>query len=222
MSITSKSRTTPGTSAYGSDYRASFLRDAHRLIARGYGRLIPSSFSRTEEEVVTEELVVAIKEAREAPGAASWMQRYEVLDDIRVRHPNRRGKKRPRVDIEITNIGPGRRPRFHYEAKRLGKGHAVGEYVGETGLGCIIGGDYAREHDEAGMLGYVQSGTCDAWAPKIERKLLENRKGHHLVDGSVWEKSSLTGELTHVFRTQHNRPSIARPVDVYHTLLLFC
>ena len=45
-----------------------------------------------------------------------------------------------------------------------------------------------------------------------EKKLLENRKGHHLVDGSIWETSRLTGELTHVFRTQHNRPSIDRPV----------
>ena len=196
--------------------------NAHRLIARGYGRMRPSSFSETEEEVLTEELVVAIKGAIEASGAASWMQRYEVMDDLRVRHPEKQGKKRPRVDIEITNIRPGRRPRFHFEAKRLGKGYAVGQYVGRKGLGCIVAGDYAREHDEAGMLGYVQSSTCGAWAAKIEKKLLENRKGHHLVDGSIWETSRLTGELTHVFRTQHNRPSIARPVDVYHTLLLFC
>lgn len=160
MSITSKSRATPGTSAYGSDYRVRFLRNAHRLIARGYGRMRPSSFSETEEEVLTEELVVAIKGAIEASGAASWMQRYEVMDDLRVRHPEKQGKKRPRVDIEITNIRPGRRPRFHFEAKRLGKGYAVGQYVGRKGLGCIVAGDYAREHDEAGMLGYVQSSTC--------------------------------------------------------------
>jgi len=222
MSVASKLRKESGTSANRSDYRASFLRDAHRLIARGYARMTPSLLSKTEEEVVTEELVGAINEQIEAPGADTWMQRYDVVDDVHVRHPKRKGKKRPRVDIEILNVRPGRRPRLHFEAKRLGRRHSVGQYVGRKGLGCIIAADYAREDDDAGMLGYVQSGTCDAWAPKLEKKLLENRKDHHLVDGSVWETSALTPELTHVFRTQHNRPSLARPVDVYHTLLLFC
>jgi hypothetical protein len=103
------------------------------LRATWASQVVLGPLSKTEEEVITEELVVAIKDAIEAPGAASWMQRYEVVDDIRVRHPKKRGKKRPRVDIEITNMRPGRRPRFHFEAKRLGKGHAVGQYVGRTG-----------------------------------------------------------------------------------------
>jgi hypothetical protein len=184
--------------------------------------MTPSLLSKTGEEVVTEELVVAIIEAIEAPGADSWMQRYHVVDDVRVRHPQKRGKKRPRVDIEITNMRPGRQPRLHFEAKRLCRGHAVGQYIGRKGLGCIIAADYARDHDDAGMLGYVQSGNSDDWATKIEKKLLGNRNVHHVVEGSVWETSELTPELTHVFRTQHNRPSLARPVVVYHTLLLFC
>jgi len=142
------------------------------------------------------------------------------VDDVRVRHPEKSGKERPIVDIEITNMR-GRRPRFHFEAKRLGKDHAVGQYVDRKGLGCIIAADYAREHDDAGMLGYVQSETCDAWAVKIEKKLLDRGNAYHLVDGSAWETSALTPELTHVFHTRHNRPSLGRPVDVYHTLLLF-
>jgi hypothetical protein len=222
MSIASKARAIQGASTNRPDYQASFLRDAHRLIARGYARLDPSLFSKTVEEVVTEELVVAITEAIEAPGAAAWMQRYHVVDDVRVRHPKKRGKKRPRVDIEITRTKPGRRPRLHFEAKRLGRRHAVGQYVGRKGLGCIIAADYAREHDDAGMLGYVQSQTCDTWATKIERKLRDNRHIHQLVAGSDWERSGLTPELSHIFRTQHNRPSLGRAVNVYHTLLLFC
>jgi hypothetical protein len=50
----------------------------------------------------------------------------------------------------------------------------VGQYLGRKGLGCIIAADYAREHDAAGMLGYVQSETCDAWVHKIEGSLLED------------------------------------------------
>jgi hypothetical protein len=222
MSIASRVQKDSGTSTNRSDYRASFLRDAHRLIARRYARMTPSSFSKTEEEVVTEELVVAIRDAIETAGAATWMQRYDVSDDVHVRHPKRSGKKRPRVDIEFMSMRPGRRPRLHFEAKRLGKRHTVGQYAGRTGLGCIIGGDYARDHEEAGMLGYVQSGTCDGWGTKIQKKLLGNRNAYHLVEGSVWQASRLTPELTHVFCTKHNRPSLARPIDVYHTLLLLC
>jgi hypothetical protein len=72
------------------------------------------------------------------------------------------------------------------------------------------------------MLGYVQSDNCEAWAQKIGKKLRDNKNRHQMVDGTDWERNRLTPELSHVFRTQHNRPSLGRPVNIYHTLLLFC
>ena len=149
------------------------------------------------------------------------MHRYHAVDNLPLSHPKKSGKKRPRVDIEITNVRAGRHPQFHFEAKRLGKGYPVGQYVGRQGLGCIIHADYARDHDDAGMLGYVQTGTCDGWGAKIGQKLMANEVTHCLVNGSCWRQSIVTKELSHTFRTQHDRPAISRPVDIYHTLLLF-
>jgi hypothetical protein len=221
MSIASKAAKKAGSSSNRPDYVASFLRDTHRLVARGYARMTPASFKGTIEEVITEKLVEAINAAIQSPGAESWMHRYHAVDNLPLSHPEKSGKKRPRVDIEITNVRAGPHPQFHFEAKRLGRGYPVGQYVGRKGLGCIIHADYARDHDDAGMLGYVQTGTCDDWGAKIEKKLMGDGATHCLLPGSSWRQSIITKELSHTFRTQHDRPSLSRPVDVHHTLLLF-
>ena len=63
-----------------------------------------------------------------------------------------------------------------------------------------------------------------AWPPPNTtlQSILSHKQKLHGLDGSVWEASGFTAALNHVFRTQHDRPSLARSVDVYHTLLLFC
>jgi hypothetical protein len=222
MSIASQSRKVTGSSANRLDYRTGFLRDAHRLIARGYARLDTASLARTVEEDITDYLASAITDAIQELGSPRWMHRYFVVDDTHVRHPNKRGKKRPRVDIEIINVHSNLRPRFHFEAKRLGRKNGIGKYVGKSGLGCILSGEYAREQEDAGMLGYIQLSTCADWAAKIEKKLTGDRAAYQLRDGSAWEQRSPTPELADVFRTRHERPALNLPVDVYHTLLLFC
>jgi hypothetical protein len=96
------------------------------------------------------------------------------------RNPPRKAKRRPRIDIEILYVKRGPRPRFQFEAKRLGLENHVGDYLGKEGLGCFETGQYARDSDDAGMLGYVQKDTCDGWAGKIERSLHKDRVKHHL------------------------------------------
>jgi hypothetical protein len=113
------------------------------------------------------------------------------------------------------------RPRFHFEAKRLGPKNRVGAYLGKDGLGCFVTAQYARESDEAGMLGYVQNDTCDAWVRKIESSLHKNRARHRMVKGTSWEPCSVIDELSNSYLTRHNRPTLG-PIRVYHTLLLFC
>ena len=211
-----------GSSTNRSSYRVGFLRDAHRLIARGYARMTPVNFSNTVEEDITDLLVREINAAIAAPGSDAWMKRYDVVDDLHVPHPTRRGKRRPRVDVQIsyTKIFPW--PRLHFEAKRLGPGNAVGKYTGRKGLGCILAGDYARTHDEAGMLGYVQSDNCAVWAKKIETKLHSNPVAYEMVAGTNWRSKAVTSEISTVYITNHTRIAVGRPVAVYHTLLIFC
>jgi hypothetical protein len=86
-----KAKKKPGSSANRSSYRVSFLRDAHRLIARGYARMTPANHSSTVEEDITDLLVGEINAAIAVPGADAWMKRYDVVDDLHVPHPTRPG-----------------------------------------------------------------------------------------------------------------------------------
>jgi hypothetical protein len=149
------------------------------------------------------------------------MKRYTATDNLPLSFPERPGKKRPRIDIEILCLRGSPRPRFHFEAKRLGPSNPVSKYLGTDGLGCFLTGQYARDGEDAGMLGYVQNGTCDSWAQKIQRAISEDKAAHAVVVGTDWEVVQLAEECPRSYRTQHNRATLGRPVSVYHTLLLF-
>ena len=97
------------------------MKDAHRLLALGYVGLDSASQASTEEEEITESLANAIGDLIEAEGAPRWVDRYVVNDEIRLRHPTRKAKKRPRIDIQIVYVKGRPRPRFHFEAKRFGR-----------------------------------------------------------------------------------------------------
>lgn len=221
MSIRSGARKKAGASGNRTLYVRAFLRDAHRLIALGYAGTSPSQRQRTVEEDITELIVQEITGLIEARGAPRWMKRYAATDNLPLSFPKRPGKKRPRIDIEILCTRGSPRPRFHFEAKRLGKGNPVGKYLGKEGLGCFLTGQYARDSDQAGMLGYVQDDTCAAWADKIRRALAKDRAKHAVVAGTDWEQVTVSPQCRAPYRTQHDRAALGRPVAVYHTLLLF-
>jgi hypothetical protein len=222
MSIRSSSGKKAGKNANYPIYLSKFVQDAHRLIALGYGQLDSASQSGAEEETITESLANAIADLIEKPRAPTWMHRYVVNDEIRLRHPTRKAKHRPRIDIQIVYVKGRPRPRFHFEAKRFGPKNHVGDYLGKEGLGCFLTGDYARESDDAGMLGCVQNETCDGSAKKIEQSLQKDTAKYGVVSGTSWEPVSVGQSLPHSYRTRHERPSLGRPLCVYHTLLLFC
>jgi hypothetical protein len=221
MSIRSQSGKAPQPSGNRDTYLDTFLIDAHRLLVLGYARIRPEERQTTEEEIITEDLVKAINDLIEGSEGKRWMQRYIATDNLPVSSPHRKGKRRPRVDIEIVQLR-GRRPRFHFESKRLGKRpHTVAEYLGKDGLGCFLDAQYARESEHGGMLGYVQAGSCDKWANQIKESLLKNRQGYKIFRSTSWEPYRIIEELQYTYRTQHDRPSLGRPIRVYHTLLLF-
>jgi hypothetical protein len=115
----------------------------------------------------------------------------------------------------------GRRPRFQCEAKRLHSDSSLGEYLGQDGLGRILNGDYAAQHPDAGMLGYVQSGTPEEWANKLESKLKDEDGPYDVLRGGGLRPMKLSRSLSHTFYSRHNRAPVKAPIDMYHTLLLF-
>jgi hypothetical protein len=218
MSISSSSKKKPGTNSNRPAYLERFVKDVHRLILAGYGRIEPLGHRDTDERVITQMLVREINAVIGAEGAPKWMERYHATPDRPMDVPGREGPRAPRADIEVI-LCKGVRPRFHFECKRLGHGNSVKKYLGKDGLGCFLREEYARGCGEGGMLGYVQSEGCASWAGKIESSLLADRNGYRLVANSKWESYPIVPEIPQCYRTQHSRPTMGS-ISIYHSLLL--
>lgn len=158
----------PLRETYAEQLRAHAL----ELITLGYHRLDAPSFQHAEEDEITGELVKAIKLVLHDPESPEWVERYVVQEQIPQNVAGRRGKHRPKMDIEIEHHRRGTPPRLGFEAKRLGPNHGVSNYLGEEGLLAFINGYYPTTHGEAGMLGYVQSATPAVWHQKLVTALL--------------------------------------------------
>jgi hypothetical protein len=194
-----------------------FVRNAHLILLGGYLRLNAPDYRSSEEDEITGDL------AREmmsfiATASEPWMQNCRVHDQ----HPvtaaggpasiRRVGKRRPKIDLQFVAYAGQRFHRFSWEAKRLGKGHAIGDYLGEAGLGCFLSGQYSSECAFGGMLGYAQSGELADRMDELRRRLGKS---------CVRVESQLTDFPTSSLVSSHHRPSLKREITIYHTLLRF-
>lgn len=189
-----------------------FIRHAHRILWEGYSSLVPSSLHDAEEPAITGLLVAGMRAFIEGPDSPEWVLDYAVHDDPPVHSPSddkREGKRRPRVDLILERCGRrGPHPRFPWEAKRLGRGATRADYLGTDGLGCFLEARYPIPSGVAGMLGYIQEGTCPWWADQIWRKL-------RLTPDEI----CIEGGPTCLFRSIHALGP--EEIDVFHTLLDF-
>lgn len=92
------------------------------LIWLGYQRMQGSDFSTSEEDDITGELARHMDEITQAEDVLPWADRYTVKEQIRSHTPDKLGKRRPIVDVEVERHQRGPRPRLRFEAKRLGRG----------------------------------------------------------------------------------------------------
>lgn len=199
-------------------YRHALRTHALILVALGYTRMTPARFVDSEEDAITGELTKEMKVALEDEAAPDWMQNYSVQEQVRSNAPGKEGKGRPIVDIEFERHKRGRRPRFRFEAKRLGPNHSAGGYFGEGGLEAFIFGYYDRTHEDAGMLGYVQSLDETKWSKKLSAQC--NQRALFLGIAEQWSAFVQEGFPKHTFRTRHHDQS-GRDLDVFHVLLRF-
>ncbi len=204
-------------------YRLAFIRHCLILMVQAHQRLKRHSLATAEEPHITGELVKNAKALIESPEAASWMDHIEVLDDPPQDAPNRYGKKRPRIDIEFVTTGQGKRPRFLIEAKRLYRSDSVSEYFAAGGLQMFVRGAYAAEWQSAGMLGYVQSGTCVAWLERLATGFADRRTELGCEDSPQWEAAALGDqalESVRLSRHQRTLQHLSR-IEIFHLLLDF-
>jgi hypothetical protein len=203
----------------GPIYELNFVRQCLRLVAQGYERLNSGKLSHAQEPAITGELVRTIKEVQNGTDVPGWMDHLFVADDPPVNSPGRFGKKRARVDIEFER--GGRNPRLHlqFEAKRLYRSDSVNEYLGAAGLGMFTSGEYAAQHEVAGMLGYVQTETNAIWADRIASSMGADSTRYCVR--SPLATVDVTSELPHVRLSSHHRTSVGRSLAVYHAFLTF-
>lgn len=109
---------------------------------------------------------------------------FSVHDDPPISDGKRKGKRRQRVDLRLDSGEFSPRARFQFECKRLGKRHTVKIYLGAKGLGCFLRGDYAKDDDRAGMIGYVQSGDIGDWGTRIEKELMKTPDVYAMVSAT--------------------------------------
>ncbi len=159
------------------------------LISMGYQQLNATAFSTAEEDVITGELVRAMKIVVQNPDSPQWVDHYHVCEQVPQNVDDKCGKRRPKIDIEIERCGRGQRPRLSFEAKRLGGGckFNLGNYLGEKGLDAFLTGYYPTTHGEAGMLGYIQENTPEYWTSQICTELTKNPSKYQTPMNREWQ-----------------------------------
>lgn len=213
---------TDAPSANASDYRRVFVGRVHQVLEGGYRRLDPTRFATEEETAITGELKREMKAYLRDPETPPWADNFFVQEEEPVNDGVRKGKSRSRVDIGVECSTPRPGASFSFESKRLARGYTVSKYLGDGGLGCILRGDYARDEDDAGMIGYMQDDDAAYWATQIEETIRADASAYEISDSEGWKPHSFPQGPAHGFVSKHHRGAVGRPVCVYHSLLLFC
>jgi len=205
------------------EYQKAFREYVFKLLKMGYDRLNAASLKDSEEEDITGEIVREINEILDDRGSPSWVRLFAVHEELRINEAGRRGKRRKRVDIEFEWVCHCPRHHYPFEAKRLCiNTHPIGEYVGPSGLGEFLSGNYACDRIEAGMIGYVQSDTPESWASKIQKKFEKEPEIIRACSDGNWTNITIIGEFSHCFRSKHHRITEKNSITLYHAFLTFC
>ena len=204
------------------EYQKAFRKKVFKLLNMGYEGLDAASLKDSEEEDITGEIVRKINEILEDRGSPPWVGSFAVHEDPMINEPGRRGKRRKRIDIEFEWVCHGPRHRYPFEAKRLcSNTHPIGKYLGAAGLGEFLSGNYARGNLEAGMIGYIQSGSPKSWAEKVQKKFEKEPEIIQVCSDGNWTNIKIISELGHCFRSKHHRSTEKRPITLYHVFLIF-
>ncbi len=216
-------RRQPDRTSNAADYRKAFLTRVHQLLQLGYARIDAKACVDDEETSITGFLAQSMDDVIDDPGSARWTRHFNVHDDPPVNSSEgRKGRRRRRIDIKLVSSEKWPRSRFSFEAKRLGKTSPVTAYLGQTGLGCFIGGQYASEEQDGGMLGYIQNGSIDEWEEQLKDRFAKPSKDLAVCPGHSWKVHAFRGGPPRTFLSRHRRKSVGRDIDIYHTLFMFC
>ena len=202
---------------YFEAYSRSFRIQVHQLIAWGFKDARPRICSDDELEPSISGFIAEAIEDRLCSGYTVWCHHYFVKDDPPQRTSGRSGRSRLRSDIIIQANFSGR-PEYVFEAKRLKRsGWGVDRYVGGEGIGRFLDGAYAARYGEAAMLGYVQSDSLGYWQKALKKAIEQGTR--FLFLRCLQHDKNIIDDFPLEWVSEHNRPALGRPIDIYHILL---
>jgi hypothetical protein len=210
-----------GVSDNAPEYRQVFLIQVHRLLQIGYERLNHAGFADAKEPVISGRIAEQIENFLDEPAMQGWETHYEVFNENPEHHRRRAGNERLKTDIRIKSSRTSPRLRFIFEAKRLQNAGSLRAYFSGEGLGAFLNEDYAKDSLDAGMLGYVQADTPEAWVAKVETQLRNSTRELCVIASRAWQKQSFPKCGDHTYCSSHIRTASGRQIDIYHTFLLF-
>lgn len=201
--------------------RRAFVGNVHRMLTLGYSRLDARKYHDADENLLTQHLVATLREVAAATDSPRWAWYFTIHEKQRQNDGELQGNKRFELDIVFERTQHGPHPEFVIEAKRLGPRHPVATYLGPHGLGAFISGEYAKEHGDAGMLGYVQSETMDEWCDRVGRELGKPGGNCRVETGGTWQSHTFRGGPACTYCTRHMRSGNRGAIAIFHVLLNF-
>lgn len=180
-----------------------------------------SDLKSKKEPKITGRLVEHMDKVIQDRASPDWVKDYQVQEDRRLNYDDKEGNDRQYIDMEVVFRSPsGSWKYFHFEAKRIDGTASLAQYLNEAGLKSLLDNYYARGHEHAGMLGYVQAGACEDWATDVKKILGNCRKDYGLPpQGRYWSKRSDAPELVSSYTSSHPH-ALDCPKQIHHTFLL--
>jgi hypothetical protein len=221
MSIYSMADYASADNVSDSTARLAFIGNVHRLLALGYARLDAPKYCNADENLLTQDFVAALRQVTQDMECPRWTSYFSIHEKQKQNDENLQGNSRLELDIVFERTQRGVHPHFVIEAKRLGPSHPIKTYLGPDGLGAFISCEYAEEHNDAGMLGYIQSETLDFWSNSLGHEF-DTSKDEYCIDiNGTWEHHAFPDGPARTYRSRHIRKNGHRPITIYHTLLDF-
>jgi hypothetical protein len=132
----------------------------------------------------------------------------------------RKGKRRPKIDIRIVCKHQVPNRGYCIEAKRLYRSDSVSEYLDDEGIGAFILGEYAKDDEHGGMIGYVQTGKMQEWLSKVSTRLPKLPHHRMAAKTEAWEAVDFPKGPSLCFKSSHTRNS-GGAIMVFHVFFAF-
>lgn len=162
-----------GLASEWDDYLSVLRKDAHQLLAWGYADA-RTKLAEAKDEYEMTGLLADMMDARiNAPQTSDRFTFYAVHNEKPTSPLGEKGKKRPKLDIQIERCGIKPKRYFTFEAKRLRDDASTSvrdtmrHYLGVDGIRRFVSGRYVPECFEAAMLGCIQAHDAEFWFDQI-------------------------------------------------------